>query len=75
MTYRERAVEALKIFGAELSERAEELIPDAHRVKDVNIWIRVPSLSDNLNDVPEIEVSVNIFPETKTILAFRDRMK
>ena len=75
MTYRERAVEALKIFGAELSERAEELIPDAHRVKDVNIWIRIPSLSDNLNDVPEIEVSVNIFPETKTILEFRDRMK
>lgn len=75
MTYRERAVEALKIFGAELSERAEELIPDAHRVKDMNVWIRIPSLSDNLNDVPEIEVSVNIFPETKTILAFRDRMK
>ena len=75
MTYRERAVEALKIFGAELSERAEELIPDAHRVKDVNVEIRIPSLSDNLNDVPEIEVSVNIFPETKTILAFRDRMK
>lgn len=74
MTYRERAVEALKIFGKELSERAEELVPDAKRVRDVNVRVRIPSLSDNLNDIPEIEVSVNVFPETKTITEFRDRM-
>lgn len=74
MSYRERAVEAVKVFGQELVDRAEELVPEATRVKGLNIWIRIPSLSDNLNDIPEIEVSVDVFPKRDTIREFRNRL-
>ena len=66
MTYRERAVEVMKLAGKELAERAEELIPDAKRVKDLNIWIRVPSLTDEIT-YPEIEVEVSVYPTRQMV--------
>lgn len=63
MTYREMAVEVTKIAGQELMDRAEELIPNTEGVKDIDIWIRIPSMSDNEFNIPEIQVNTNVYPK------------
>ena len=61
-TYREMAVSVCKIAGEELVNRAEELIPNAECVKDLDIWIHIPSLTDDPYCVPEIQVNTNVYP-------------
>lgn len=76
MTYREMAVEATKIAGKELIERAEELICKTEGVKSINIWINIPSLDDNPYTVPEIEVQTEVYPRRETLMKMielRDR--
>lgn len=63
MTYREMAVKVAQIAGQELMDRAEELIPDTEGVKGIDIWIRIPSLSFDQLDIPEIQVSTNVYPK------------
>lgn len=67
MTYREMAVEVAKIAGQELVDRAEELIPDTEGVKDIDIWIRIPSMSCKVLDIPEIQVSTNVYPKRTAV--------
>lgn len=67
MTYRERAVATLKAFGEELINRAEELIPNAEKVKSINVWIKIPTLSDNMFDLPEMEVECEVYPSRVTL--------
>ena len=62
MTYREMAVKTAQIAGQELIDRAEELIPNTEGVKDINIWICIPSSDDTFN-IPEIQVSTNVYPK------------
>ncbi len=62
MTYREMAVEVVKIAGRELVDRAEELIPNTEGVRETDILIRIPSLSDDSLNIPEIQVSTNVYP-------------
>lgn len=66
MTYREMAVKTVKLAGQELIDRAEELIPNATNVKNIDIWIRIPSLSSDTFDVPEIEVQTDVYPSRVT---------
>lgn len=76
MTYREMAVEATKIAGKELMERADELICNTEGVKSINIWVNIPSLDDNPYVVPEIEVHTEVYPRRETLmkmLEFKDR--
>ncbi len=67
MTYREMAVAVTKIAGQELVDRAEELIPNAENVKELNIWIRIPSLSDDSLNIPEIQVNTDVYPKHAAI--------
>lgn len=67
MTYREMAIAVCKIAGEEIIERAEELIPNTEGVKDIDIWIRIPSLSDDPFCVPEIQVDTNVYPKRVAI--------
>lgn len=67
MTYKEMAVEVAKIAGQELVDRAEELIPNTEGVKDIDIWIRIPSLSDDSFNIPEIQVSTNVYPKRTAV--------
>ena len=67
MTYREKAIESVKAFGEELINRAEELIPCAEMVKSMNIWIKIPTLSDNILDLPEMEVECEVYPSRVTL--------
>lgn len=67
MTYRERAVATLKAFGEELINRAEELIPNAEKVKSINVWIKIPTLSDDMFDLPEMEIECEVYPSRVTI--------
>lgn len=65
--YRSMAVEVAKIAGKELIDRAEELIPNTEGVKEIDIWIRIPSLSDNAFDIPSIQVSTEVYPKQMAI--------
>lgn len=67
MTYREMAVEITKIAGQELIDRADELIPDTEGVTEINVLIRIPSLSDDVFNIPEIQVSANVYPKQTAI--------
>lgn len=60
MTYREMAVKTVELAGQELIDRAEGLIPNATNVKNIDIWIHIPSLSSDTFDVPE-EDRMNTF--------------
>lgn len=62
MTYREMTVETVKLAGQELIDRAEELIPNTTMVKNTDIWIRIPSFTDDQHNVPEIEVRTDVYP-------------
>lgn len=62
MTFRERAVETLKVMGQSLVDKADELIPHTRNVKEVSVWLRIPSLSDDPDSIPEIQVSTDIYP-------------
>lgn len=63
MSYRDMAVAVAKIAGQELIDRAEELIPHTEGIKGIDIWIRIPSLSDDAFDIPEIQVSTDVYPK------------
>lgn len=67
MTYREMAIEITKMVGQELIDRADEMIPEVDGIKNVNIWIRIPSKSDDILNVPEIEVSAELYPKVSTL--------
>lgn len=62
MTYREMAVKTVKLAGQELIDRAEEFIPNATNVKNIDIWISIPSLSSDTFDIPEIEIKTDVYP-------------
>lgn len=72
MTYREMAVKTVKSMGQELIDRAEELIPNAANVKNIDIWIRIPSLSTDTFDVPEMEVQTDVYPSRVTFEKYVD---
>lgn len=56
----------MKIVGQELVDRADKLIPDTEGVKDIDIFIRIPSLSNDPSNIPEIipdiQVNTNVYP-------------
>lgn len=74
MTYREKAVAITRIAGQELVERAEELIPNTTGVKDIDIWIRIPSNNLDEFDVPEIQVHTNVYPKRENLQKIFDIM-
>lgn len=65
--YRDEAIDILKIVGQELIENAEAYIPNVKAVKNIDVWIRIPSRSDEIYDIPKIEVSTTLYPQHKTI--------
>jgi len=67
MTYRELAIASCKIAGEDLIERAEELISDTEDIRDIDIHIHIPSLSDDPYCVPELEVCTNVYPKRSRI--------
>lgn len=70
MSYRERAVETVKMMAQDLLDRADELIPDAKKIKEVNIWLRIPTLTDDIDNLPEIQVNVDVYPSKQFVNVF-----
>lgn len=70
MSYRERAVETVKMMAQDLLDRADELIPDAKKIKEVNIWLRIPTLTDDIDNLPEIQVNVDVYPSKQFVDVF-----
>lgn len=63
MKYREMAIEMLKLMGQELIDRAEELIPSTEGIKDIDVWISIPMMSDGELCIPEIRVNTSAYPK------------
>ena len=62
MTYREKAIAICRIAGEEMIERAEELIPNTEGVTEIDIRIRIPSMTDDPYLIPEICVETDVYP-------------
>lgn len=72
MTYREMTVETVKLAGQELIDRAEELIPNTTMVKGTDIWIHIPSFTDDEFNPPVIEVQTDVYPSRVTLGKYVD---
>ena len=61
MNYHMRAVEAIRMAGQELINRAEEFVPDAERVINTEIVIRIPT-NREVVIMPTLEVRTEVAP-------------
>jgi hypothetical protein len=75
MTYREMAIEMLKLMGQELIDRAEELIPNTEGIKDIDVWISIPTMSDSELCIPEIRVNTIAYPKRMALEKFMELNK
>lgn len=75
MTYRKMAIEMLKLMGQELIDRAEELIPNTEGIKDIDVWISIPTMSDSELCIPEIRVNTIAYPKRMALEKFMELNK
>jgi len=75
MKYREMAIEMLKLMGQELIDRAEELIPNTEGIKDIDVWISIPTMSDSELCIPEIRVNTIAYPKRMALEKFMELNK
>lgn len=75
MTYREMAIEMPKLMGQELIDRAEELIPNTEGIKDIDVWISIPTMSDSELCIPEIRVNTIAYPKRMVLEKFMELNK
>lgn len=75
MKYREMAIEMLKLMGQELIDRAEELIPSTEGIKDIDVWISIPTMSDSEMYIPEIRVNTSAYPKRMALKKFMELNK
>lgn len=75
MKYREMAIEILKLMGQELIDRAEELIPSTEGIKDIDVWISIPTMSDSEMYIPEIRVNTSAYPKRMALKKFMELNK
>jgi hypothetical protein len=61
MKYHEKAVEAIRLAGQELMNRAEEFVPNANRVINTEIVIRIPTDTGKI-EIPTLEVRTEVAP-------------
>jgi hypothetical protein len=54
-------LKTIKIACNDLSERAEELIPDAEGITDIKVVLRIPALTDQADCVPAIHVETDCY--------------
>lgn len=75
MEYREMAIEMVKLMGQELIDRAEELIPNTEGIKDIDVWISIPTMSDSELCIPEIRVNTIAYPKRMALEKFMELNK
>lgn len=75
MKYREMAIEMLKLMGQELIDRAEELIPNTEGIKDIDVWVSIPTMSDSELCIPEIRVNTSAYPKHMALEKFMELNK
>lgn len=79
MKYREKAVEAVRLAGQELMNRAEEFVPNAERVINMEIVIKIPT-DTAVPEFPSLEVRTEVAPsqmmlELTYLKEWRERAK
>lgn len=75
MTYREMAIEMLKLMGQELIDRAKELIPNTEGIKNIDVWTSIPTMSDSELCIPEIRVNTIAYPKRMALEKFMELNK
>lgn len=67
MTYREMAIETVKLACQDLMDRAEELIPNTEGITSIEVNLRIPTLTDSVSEIPELTVTTNAYPQRMTV--------
>ena len=61
MTYREMAIETIKIACQDTLDRVEEIVPDIDCITDIDVVIHIPTLTDDAAVIPEIKIMTNAY--------------
>lgn len=61
MTYREMAIETIKIACQDTLDRVEEIVPDIDCITDIDVVIHIPTLTDDAVVIPEIKIITNAY--------------
>ena len=61
LSYREMAVEILKIAGQDLIDRADEIIPYAEMATNIDVVMHIPTLTDDPDVIPTIKIIGDFF--------------
>lgn len=56
MTYREMAIETIKIACQDTLDRVEQIVPDVDGITDIDVVIHIPTLTDDSAVIPEITI-------------------
>lgn len=72
-SYKPTLVRTIKLLAKDLFENAEKYVPDKDYMTDFDIWLHIPSASENF-DPPTIEVNAEFYPD-KFVLAVQPDSK
>lgn len=61
MTYREMAIETIKIACLDTVGRVEDIVPDIDGITDVDVIIHIPTLTDDTASIPEITIKTSAY--------------
>ena len=72
-SYKPTLVRTIKLLAKDLFENAEKYVPDKDYMTDLDIWLHIPSASEQW-DAPTIEVNTEFYPD-KFVLAIQPDSK
>lgn len=72
-SYKPTLVKTIRLLAKDLFENAEKYVPDKDYMTDFDIWLHIPSASDQWN-APTIEVNAEFYPD-KYVLAVQPDSK
>ena len=58
MTYRKMMIEVIKIACQDVIEKVDDLVPDTEGLYNVDLTIHIPTMTDDANMIPTIEMNV-----------------
>lgn len=67
MTYREEAIEFIKLTCQDLIDRAEEIVPTTEGIISIDVDIHIPTKSDDPLQLPEYSISIQAYPTRETV--------
>lgn len=67
MTYKEMVVKTVRMACQDLSEQIEDLVPDSEGLFEVTVKLKIPTLSNRMEELPTFKVAINGYPKRTTV--------